>query len=71
MRAIAIRLEDMIRMTTVAFLSQSADHKSPFVISGAIAAMLPSTIKTEPIEIVKTTASEHGSQAAGEVLHRS
>jgi hypothetical protein len=33
--------------------------------------MLPSTIKTAPIEIVKTNASQHGGQAAGEVLHRS
>jgi hypothetical protein len=30
--------------------------------------MLPSPIKTAPIEIVKTKASRHGGQAAGEVL---
>jgi hypothetical protein len=46
-------------------LSPSANHKSPFVISGAIAEMLPSTIKTAPIEMVKTKASQYGGQAAG------
>jgi hypothetical protein len=33
--------------------------------------MLPSTIKTAPLEIVKSEASQHGGPAAGEVLHRS
>jgi len=35
-------------------VSPGANHKLPFVISGTIAAMLPSTIKTAPFEVVKT-----------------